>query len=93
MRVSEGDSYENIQEPVVAPKKKTNKKKLDESVITKKEPDSPVEVVAPTDESLHAEPYEQTLLTEVFIHDVLHYRDDNTGALYSIDADGNLTLI
>ena len=72
------------EESVVAPKKKTNKKIVEETLA------EPVDVVAPTDDSLHAEPYEQTLLTEEFINDTLHYRDDNTGTLYSIDTDGNL---
>ena len=75
------------EESVVAPKKKTNKKMVEETLA------EPVEVVAPTDDSLHAEPYEQTLLTEEFINDTLHYRDDNTGTLYSIDTDGNLVPI
>ena len=72
------------EESVVAPKKKTNKKIVEETLA------EPVDVVAPTDDSLHAEPYEQTLLTEEFINDTLHYRDENTGTLYSIDTDGNL---
>ena len=76
------------EESVVAPKKKTNKKIVEETLA-----EPPVDVVAPTDDSLHAEPYEQTLLTEEFINDTLHYRDDNTGTLYSIDTDGNLVPI